>query len=333
MIGAVPEGFAEPCTESVKVKPVSRRLRRLPMLLLPLVMVATLASCGGDDGTSSDGDTASGLAAVTISGDPGTAPKVTWKSQMTATDVEHKTVVEGDGDVVKKGDKVQTQIWIGNGVSEKQTYSTYDTGTPETLTVDDQLSPLFADAMVGAKLGSRVAVTASAAKAFGPTGNPQLQIGNKDTVLVIIDLIELYQEPKPTDVPKSKLPGVVLKKGDPVGLDFKGLPKPKADGDLLRSVVKEGTGKTVTTAMTVTADYLGAVYGAKKPFDESYSKTPVPFQLTQVVQGWTYGLNGVKVGSRVLLEIPPGMGYGATAKPGIPANSTLYFVVDIISAK
>nr|WP_246415950.1 FKBP-type peptidyl-prolyl cis-trans isomerase [Nocardioides luti] len=85
--------------------------------------------------------------------------------------------------------------------------------------------------------------------------------------------------------------------------------------------------------MTVTANYLGQVYGAKKPFDESYSKKPVPFSLAQVVQGWTAGLTGVKVGSRVLLQIPPGLGYGAQEQANIPANSTLYFVVDIISAK
>jgi peptidylprolyl isomerase len=297
-------------------------------------MLAALTSCGGDDGSGSGGDdTAKGLAAVSIEGDPGTAPKVTWKAQMSATDIENKTLVEGDGAVVKKGDKVQTHIWIGNGFSEKKAFSTYDAGTPQTLTLDDNLSPVFADAMVGATLGSRVAVTASAEKAFGPTGNPQLQIGNKDTVLVIIDLVELYQEPKPTDVPEAKLPGLVLEKGKPVGLDFKGLPEPKADGDLLRSVVTKGTGKTVTSAMTVTANYLGQVYGAKKPFDESYSKKPVPFALTQVVPGWTYGLSGLKVGSRVLLQIPPELGYGATEKPHIPANSTLYFVVDIISAK
>ncbi|MCW2794276.1 MAG: peptidylprolyl isomerase, FKBP-type [Nocardioides sp.] len=297
-------------------------------------MVAALTSCGSDDGKSADGDTATGLDAVTISGDPGTAPKVTWKSEMSADDIETTTLVKGDGAEVKDGDKVQTQIWVGNGYSQEKTYSTYDQGEPQTLTLDDQLGPLFADAMKGATLGSRVAVTASAEKAFGDTGNPQLGIGNKDTVLVILDLVELYQEPKPTDVRQSRLPGVVLDKGNPVALDFKGLPKPKADGDLLRSIVKEGNGKTVTSAMTVTANYLGQVYGAKKPFDESYSKKPVPFALTQVVQGWTYGLSGVKVGSRVLLQIPPDLGYGAsTDNPDIPANSTLYFVVDIISAK
>ena len=41
----------------------------------------------------------------------------------------------------------------------------------------------------------------------------------------------------------------------------------------------------------------------------------------------------MKVGSRVLLAIPPALGYGEQEQANIPANSTLYFVVDIISAK
>jgi peptidylprolyl isomerase len=84
--------------------------------------------------------------------------------------------------------------------------------------------------------------------------------------------------------------------------------------------------------MTLTVDYLGQVYEGKKPFDESFSKEPAEFALNQVVQGWTIGLSGVKVGSRVLLAIPPDLGYGEQAQPNIPANSTLYFVVDIRSA-
>ena len=60
---------------------------------------------------------------------------------------------------------------------------------------------------------------------------------------------------------------------------------------------------------------------------------PAEFALTEVVQGWTYGLDGLNVGSRVVLQIPPDLGYGAQEQPGIPANSTLYFVVDIVSAK
>jgi peptidylprolyl isomerase len=116
-------------------------------------------------------------------------------------------------------------------------------------------------------------------------------------------------------------------------MDFTGVPKPEQYGDFLRSTLKQGTGTTVTSDMTVKVNYLGMVYGAKKPFDESYTKKPAEFALNQVVKGWTYGLTGVKVGSRVLLQIPSLLGYGGQAQANIPANSTLYFVVDVLSAK
>ncbi len=188
--------------------------------------------------------------------------------------------------------------------------------------------------MLGQKIGSRVAVTATAEEAFGEAGNPQLGIGNKDTVLIIVDLMEEYVPPTPTEVPAGEMPSIIEEKGEPVGLDFTGIAEPKADDDLKRTILIEGDGPTVTADMTLKVNYLGSVYDAKKPFDESYSKEPAEFALSGVVQGWTYGLTGVKDGSRVLLAIPPALGYGADdSNPAIPPNSTLYFVVDIISAK
>jgi peptidylprolyl isomerase len=315
-----------------------RRLRRLPaLLLLPLLLATTLVACGDDDGGGSSSDSGSeGLHGITISGDVGDKPKVEWDGELKASAPETTVVSEGDGEKVADGDQVEVNIWIGNGFTQKEAYTTYgeqEGGSPQTVTANDQLIPVFKDALLGQTIGSRVAVTASATDAFGASGNPQMGIGNEDSVLIVVDLMKMFTPPKPHDVSASKLPKVVEKNGEPVGFDFAGVAKPDPDGDLLRAVLKEGTGETVTTDMTVTADYLGMTYDAKKPFDESYSKDPVPFALTQVVKGWTYGLSGVKVGSRVLLQIPPELGYGAQAQQGIPANSTLYFVVDIRSAK
>nr|WP_281365592.1 FKBP-type peptidyl-prolyl cis-trans isomerase [Nocardioides panzhihuensis] len=163
-------------------------------------------------------------------------------------------------------------------------------------------------------------------------------IGNHDTLLVVVDVVKAAADKTPHDVDASELPKVVEKNGKPTGFDFTGIAKPKSDDVLKRAIVTEGDGEEITTDQTVTANYLGMTYGAKKPFDESFSKEAVPFALNQVVPGWTNGLEGVKVGSRVLLQIPPELGYGAEEKPGqggtpgIPANSTLYFVIDVIKA-
>jgi peptidylprolyl isomerase len=307
-------------------------VRRAATLALSALLLTSLTACGDDDGSAGEG--AERLDAVQIEGDVGSQPKVTWNDQMSADDIEAETVVEGDGADVEEGDQVNIHYWVGNGFSGRKTYSSYDEGgEPQQITVDDQLTPIFAEAFEDASIGDRIAVSASAEEAFGEAGNAQLGIGNKDAVLIIIDVIEMYEPPKPVETPASKLPDPVFEKGEPVRFDFTGIAKPKPDGELLRSVLKEGTGKLVTQEMTVTADYLGQVYDGEKPFDESYSKKPVPFSLTSVVQGWTYGLSGLKVGSRVLLQIPPELGYGAQDQANIPPNSTLYFIVDIISAK
>ena len=313
------------------MQPVFRRTRRVLPSLLVAVLGLGLASCGDDEGsaTASSAD----FDKVSVTGEVGKSIDVKFDSQISVDDVATKVLTEGDGAEVADGDQVTTQIYLGNAFTEKEALNTYDEGSAQQLTVDEnQLSEVFLEALSGHTIGSRVAVLAPASKAFGETGNPQLGIGNKDTILVVADLISIYEPPEATDVPASRMPKLVIEKGDPVGFDFSGLPKPKPSDDLKRTILEKGDGETVTQDMTVTADYLGQVYNGKKPFDESFSKQPAEFALSQVVEGWTIGLSGVKVGSRVLLAIPPDLGYGAQEQPNIPANSTLYFVVDIVSA-
>ena len=206
-----------------------RRVRRPALLVLPAVLLTALAGCGSDDGNE---DALDGFDAVTVSGDFGSAPKVEWEGEMDADDVETKVLVEGDGPEVQDGEKVDVNVWIGNGFTQEEAYSTYDKGgSPETFTLDDQLSPLFKDALEGQTIGSRIAVTAPSSEAFGEGGNPQMDIGNEDSVLFVLDLMELFQPPEPKDVPPARLPGVVQDKGEPTALDFEGLPKPRPDGD------------------------------------------------------------------------------------------------------
>jgi peptidylprolyl isomerase len=311
---------------------VPRRHRRVLTPLLAAFLSLSLVSCGDDEGGSAADSTA--FDKVSVTGDFGKSLEVKYDSKVEVDQISTEVLSEGDGAEVADGDQVMVHLYVGNGFTQEQAFNTYDSGKPEQVTIDErQLSEVFLAALNGHTIGSRVAVLAPADKAFGEGGNPQLGIGNKDTILVVADLIEEFQPPKAVDVPKSKMPKLIIEKGDPVGFDFSGLPKPQPDDDLKRTILEKGDGETVTQDMTITADYLGQVYEGKKPFDESFSGKPAEFSLSQVVQGWTFGLSGVKVGSRVLLAIPPELGYGPQEQPNIPANSTLYFVVDIVSAK
>jgi peptidylprolyl isomerase len=325
------------------VNSVSRRLRRLPALLLPLVLATTLVACGSDSDSSS-GDDKSPAASdgtvngVKIEGDPGKEPDVTWDGKMDAGDVETTVLTKGDGEEVAEGDQVQANLWIGNGFTQKKSYSTYDAGQPETVTASDQLSPVFKDAVLGQTIGSRIAVTATASDAFGEAGNSQLGIGNDDSVLIIVDLMDktvVLDGPQGDEQKAPAWAPKLVEDGDQItGFDFSGAPKP--DGKLKSAALVEGDGDVVKKGQSITVNYLGQVYDAKAPFDESYSKEPASFAIGAggVIPGWDKTLVGATVGSRMILAIPPDEGYGkeGNTSAGIKGTDTLYFVVDILAA-
>lgn len=300
-----------------------------------------LTACGDDNGGSSDpletGKAYDRLDAVTISGDVGSPPEVKWRGRMTAGKIETKTLIEGDGDPLKGQENVLAHVWVGNGYSQQMSFSTYDEKKAELLTVNNKLPP-FLGAVRDAKLGSRLAVTASAEEAFGESGNSQLGIANKDTVLVIVDLVsKVADKPEGSATPAPDwMPKLKMKNGVPSGFDFTGAPTPTDDVRKVQLI--KGTGPRVEKGQTIAVRYMGQAFGGDKPFDENFGDTgegqPTTFGIGvgQVIKGWDQGLEGMPVGSRVVLEIPPELGYGAAGQPdnGIPANATLVFVIDIL---
>jgi peptidylprolyl isomerase len=80
-------------------------------------------------------------------------------------------------------------------------------------------------------------------------------------------------------------------------------------------------------------NYVGVVYKTGKQFDSSWTRgQPATFPLGGLIKGWSQGMVGMHVGGRRELIIPPSLGYGSRPTSTIPANSTLVFVVDLLSA-
>lgn len=96
------------------------------------------------------------------------------------------------------------------------------------------------------------------------------------------------------------------------------------------SVMTEGTGETPTKDSTVKCHYTGTLIDGTK-FDSSVDRgTPAEFPVSGVIPGWTEALQMMKVGSKYKLFIPPELAYGSAGRPGIPANSTLIFEVELL---
>ena len=133
-------------------------------------------------------------------------------------------------------------------------------------------------------------------------------------------------------VAASELPTASGKFGEKPTLTF---PKTPAVPSLQREILTEGTGAVTKKSDYLTTNYLGEVWGGTKAFDNSYDrKATSTFQIgeAKVVPGWDVALVGLKVGTRVLLSLPPADGYGSAggANGAIKGTDTIVFVVDIV---
>jgi hypothetical protein len=104
---------------------------------------------------------------------------------------------------------------------------------------------------------------------------------------------------------------------------------------LVKKDLVTGNGAVAQPGQTVTVNYVGVLCKTGMEFDSSWKRNqPFTTALTpgSVIAGWVQGIPGMRVGSRRELIIPPDLAYGkAGSPPTIPPNSTLVFVVDLLS--
>ena len=94
-----------------------------------------------------------------------------------------------------------------------------------------------------------------------------------------------------------------------------------------------GDGPEAKVGDTVSVHYVGVAHSTGEQFDASWDRgQPLQFKLGvgMVIQGWDEGVQGMKVGGRRTLRIPPHMAYGPSGVPGaIAPNESLIFVCDL----
>jgi len=115
-------------------------------------------------------------------------------------------------------------------------------------------------------------------------------------------------------------------------IDFPDGPPP---ADLVVTDLTEGDGDEAVAGKTVTVHYVGVAHSTGEEFDASYNRgAPLDFRLGvgQVISGWDQGVQGMKVGGRRQLVIPPHLAYGDRGAGGaIAPGETLIFVCDLVS--
>jgi peptidylprolyl isomerase len=114
-------------------------------------------------------------------------------------------------------------------------------------------------------------------------------------------------------------------------VDFPGGEPP---ADLQITDIKEGDGEVAKAGDRVQVHYVGVAYSTGEEFDSSYDRgDPLEFQLGagRVIAGWDQGVQGMRVGGRRQLVIPPHLAYGDRGAGNVIApGETLIFVCDLV---
>jgi peptidylprolyl isomerase len=313
-------------------------IRRIGALLVVAAVVAGCSNAGADDSGSTKVTTE--LSAVKVTGSAGTKPVMKVPAPFSATKTDRRTLTTGTGSPVTPGQRVTIDYVGVNGTDAKEFDTSYGKADRATFTLDDgTIIKGMVDGLSGVTVGSRVLLAIPPKDGYGTAGAPDAGIGPTDTLVFVIDVKSastVLKRAAGTAVKaKAGLPKVTLDKK--TGKPTITVPKSKAPNTLVVQPLINGNGTKVVKGQTITVHYTGVIWPGGKTFDSSWTKgspASFPIGLGKVIAGWDQGLVGKKVGSQILLVIPPDKGYGVTGKSeaGIKGTDTLVFVVDILDA-
>ncbi len=319
-------------------------------LVVPALLFA--AACGSED--SSDSDNGGKAGAVTqVTGAFGEEPKFDVPDDAQASDeAVVKVLSKGDGAKVAKGDQVRLDF-AGKTMKDEQdlgsTWAQPAGGGGQQSAGDvhpqlmgkvgepnQSLPPDVLDSVKGHTVGSRLLVEGTAGALVGESLNPESGIEKSDGLVWVIDVagagkVDAKAELKGESAePREGMPEIEVPAGKAAKITIpKGEDAPK---ELQEQVLIKGKGDEVKAGQGLVAQYTGYAWEDGKKFDSSWDNAgAAAFQIGtgSVVEGWDKALVGKKVGDRVLLVIPPDLGYGKSEGNELQ-KKTLVFVVDIL---
>jgi peptidylprolyl isomerase len=320
---------------------VRKTLFALPAALAVVALAVTLAGCSAPatdpDGFDEDGCATSGPASesVKVSGDFGEEFTVEFEEDLTVENTERSVAIEGDGKgaAVEIGSLVTTNLALYEVAHSTEIIPF--TESPEPLPITDEVLLGIVDTLSCATVGQRIIGVLPAERAYGEAGNPDAGIGPDATLLVVFDVVDIVPgqaEGEEQELPDG-FPGVVFaENGQPTVT----IPDAAPPAELKVATVITGDGAEVQAGDSVTVQYQGVNWTTGEVFDESWGSAPATFSTDGVIQGFGDAMVGQTVGSRVVVIIPPALGYGpqgGNASAGIGAEDTLVFVIDILATE
>lgn len=269
------------------------------------------------------------FSAVKVQGAYGKSPTVSVKSPWAIDQTRAEVLQPSNGAIVQPGSTVEVNYYGVNGRTGKRFDDSFSRGQSIAFPLD-QVVPGFSKGLQGQHQGSRVVIAMPGSDGYDASGgSPQAGINVGDTLVFVVDIVAVpLTGPAGTPVtPKSGLPTVAETDGKPVVT----VPKSDPPTSLVVQPLIQGKGKAVGKADSVTINYTWVDWSNGAVLEQTYGAKPATTALASLVPGLQQGLVGQKVGSRVLVVVPPSEGYPqGNATPKVDAGDTLVFVVDVL---
>jgi peptidylprolyl isomerase len=277
---------------------------------------------------------------VSVSDNYGKTPTVKIKSPVAKLKTTQRTLIKaGTGKVANKSTRVTADFAVYNGTTGKQLSSTGFDGKTVPFTVDqDHVLLGLVKTLECTRAGSRVVGVIPPSQAFGSAGSTG--VAATDELVFIADIVSvkpaapvaLKAATGTVVAPQPGFPTVVFSSAGLPTMTVPSTPQPTA---FQEEVLIKGKGAKVGTDSNVIVKYQLVLWRTGKVVagnDSWASGQTAPFNTGEVVPGFKKALEGQTIGSRVLVVIPPALGYGTSGNShaGILGTDDLVFLVDIL---
>ncbi|MBO3102948.1 FKBP-type peptidyl-prolyl cis-trans isomerase [Cellulomonas fengjieae] len=285
-------------------------MRRLQGRALVVVLAVALLSLAGCTPPPSE------PAAVTVSGEPGEAPTITYLTPLHVDVTRTEQIWPGTGAELLEGAPVLIDFWLEDATDASLVKESYSTNPTAMLLTEEDLGTDLYETLRGQKVGARL-LQVSPGSGSGASDYP---------TVTVVDVLPTRADGQPVPA-RPDLPAV--------SLDASGAPTITPTGTeppaiLVGQPLIRGNGDQVAANDVVTVQYTGFAWTTGEAFDSTWTHgLPVSFSL-QDVKAWAEGLVDQPVGSQVMLVVPPDYGLGVTASEEL-AGQTVAFVVDILA--